>query len=315
MNDCCATIRATIQTAGLQVPHDAGRPVAASGAGGGRRATGPWTVVALVVAAMAAGGVARQAAAETVYYMQGTGVGANLVSSSQRDQNWNIVALPTTISGSFANPESGYPPYPATPYQAWVGRTTNINWVNGSPTAGAAQVGTTVSGSTYYWIGANSTFAPVTTGTYKWIVAQTFNVTQAGIYDFNFTATVDNELTFFVGGALNYDDPQQPTIVGGTQIGTTLSGTGKFRELWNFQGAAPLAVGQNTAYAVVRDWGAVTGVTITESSYVLVTPVPEPSTWAMAVAAIACGGWRVCRRRRPACRTTVETVSPAHSGP
>ena len=31
-----------------------------------------------------------------------------------------------------------------------------------------------------------------------------------------------------------------------------------------------------------------------------VNPVPEPSTWVMGLAGIACGGWQVFRRRKQA---------------
>lgn len=153
-----------------------------------------------------------------------------------------------------------------------------------------------MSGSTYYWISANTAATPVTSGTYNWIVAQDFNVSTAGSYEFNFNATVDNELQFFVGGTPNFTDPQLPTIVGGTQIGPTLSGTGIFRNIYTFTGTASVPAGTNTAYAVVKDWGAVTGVVVTESSYVMV--VPEPSTCVMGLAAVAWGGWRLRRRRR-----------------
>lgn len=245
---------------------------------GERASRRPWqfSVLAVLLALCAAG----RAEAEIVYYMYGTGVGADLTTTSGTDQYWNIVALPGSATG-----------YPSTPYDALVPRSTNVNWIGG----GTPQTGTVVSGSTYYWISANTSATPVTTGTYNWIVAQDFTVSTPGSYEFNFNATVDNELQFFVGGTPSFADPQLPTIVGGTQIGPTLSGTGIFRNIYTFTGTASLPAGTNTAYAVVKDWGAVTGVIVTESSYVMV--VPEPSTCAMALAAFAWGGWRLRRRR------------------
>ena len=235
----------------------------------------------VVLAVIAAVGGFRPAAAATVYYMYGTGVGANLASSSGTDQHWNVVALPASATG-----------YPATPYDALVPQSTVGVWIGG----GTPQSGTSVGGTTYYWVSTSTAAAPATSGTYSWIMAQDFNVSTSGSYEFNFNATVDNELQFFVGGTLNLSDPQSPAISGGTKIGPTLSGTGIFRNIYTFTGTAFFAdPGTYTAYAVVRDWGAYTGVLVTESYYFLA--VPEPSTLALGGAALACGWWRM--RRRP----------------
>lgn len=238
--------------------------------------------VGVMILAAAACGM-HHADAEVIYSMVGTGVGANLATASGTDQNWNVVALPLGASGSV-------------PYGAAVPRSTNANWIGG----GTPQSGTSVSGTTYYWVSANSSASPLISGTYNYILSQTFTVSQSGTYEFNFLATVDNELTFYIDGSVGGTGTVLPDIVGGVQIGPTLSGTGIFRNIYSFTGTAALSAGTHTAYAVVKDWGAVTGTLITSSTFVA---VPEPSLSVVGATATLVGGWVLARRRSPARRS------------
>jgi len=252
-------------------------------------ATCRWAIV--LFGALTAGVISSRADAQTVYYMQGSGVGANLSTSSGTDQYWKVVAMP---AGAGTNSGTVYPPVP---FSAIIPRGVPSVWLGG----GTAQTGYTTilpsSTNTNYWISTstNAISALTTTSTHSWIVAQTFNVSASGEYRFDFKAASDNELRFYVGGTVSLADAMFPTIVGGTQIGPQTSGTGLFRNIYQFTGTAPLTVGTGTAYAVVTDWGAFTGVLITESMFVA---VPEPSTYAMAVAGIAVAGWRIFRRKK-----------------
>lgn len=92
---------------------------AASRFDGGRPWRRPWfvSVVAGLISLCAAG----RGEAEIVYYMYGTGIGADLSTTSGTDQYWNIVALPGSATG-----------YPSTPYDALVPRSTNVNWIGGA---------------------------------------------------------------------------------------------------------------------------------------------------------------------------------------
>lgn len=250
---------------------------------------------AWMVALLALVSAPRGAIAGTVYSIYGTGMGANLAAGNQIDQYWKVVALPV----------SGTNPAPGAPYSAPVPQKVISQWIggNGVLPASSPQSGYTTSGTTYYWIGANVDTSPVASGTYTWIVAQDFYVSQAGTYDFDFYGTVDNELSFYVGGTVTGTNTDTPSVVGGTQIGTTLSGTQKFTSIHPFTGSATfLSSGTYQAYAVVRDWGTRTGVLVS-SSFFEMAPVPEPSTSAMALAVVAFGGWRVWRRRRAANRS------------
>jgi autotransporter-associated beta strand protein len=56
-----------------------------------------------------------------------------------------------------------------------------------------------------------------------------------------------------------------------------------------------------------------TGDYLPSSSFVAITAVPEPSTWAMALAGLACGGLMIRRRRAPR-RACCETASSSPAG-
>ena len=171
----------------------------------------------------------------TIIY--GTGQGA---SPGTRDSNWDIVAVP----GGWSAPE-------ALPYSAFVLQSTPGVFIGG----GSPQTGVAFGSVRNYWIGPHSTDASLLGGNYNWIVAQTFNVDQAGYFNFNFQGAGDNELDFYINGSItNYlGDSKRPTITGGSQIGTRAGG---FSYLTTFTNSTPvyLNTGSNTAYMVLWDY-------------------------------------------------------------
>ena len=218
----------------------------------------------------------------------GTGQGG---SPGGRDSTWKIVALP----GSFAAPESQ-----TVPYNSYIVATAPYVFIGGSPApwfGGGNQTGYEFNGITNYWISPTSTTASIAGGSYNWIVAQQFNVEQAGWYDFNFNGAGDNELDFYINGNItNYlGDSQRPTITGGTQIGTR---AGNFLQIWNFTGRAYMDAGINTAYMVLWDYGGDTGALIQQSTFTSAAPVPEPGTWAAAALLIGTAGFVRWRKRK-----------------
>ena len=203
-------------------------------------------------------------------------------SPGTRDSNWQIIAVP----------ESWTPPE-AIPYSAFVLTNTPGVFIGG----GSPQTGYVFSGVTNYWIAPASTDASLIPGNYNWIVAQTFNVDQAGYFNFNFQGAGDNELDFYINGSVtNYlGDSNRPTITGGTQIGTRAGG---FSYLTTFTNATPvyLNAGANTAYMVLWDYGGSTGALIGQSSFSSAA-VPEPGTWAAAALLVGTAGFVRWRKR------------------
>lgn len=245
-------------------------------------------VAALVVAgACLLGVVARPARATPVYTLFGTGAGADLSSTSGVDSHWNIVALPSGASGAGVS---------TPPYAANVPRQTPPAWLGGSQ-SGNPQSGYTVDGQTYYWISPSTTANSVVSGTTNWIAAQTFNVPSTGFYEFDFYASVDNELTFYIDGTLSAADPLKPTVVGGTQIGASLTGAGNFSSIHTIVGSVFLTAGSHTAYAVVTDWPNKTGVLISQSTFAAV-PEIDPAGAGSIVALVTAALGIVERRGR-----------------
>ena len=189
----------------------------------------------------------------------GSGVNANLTSTFQRDSNWNIVALPSGTSG-----------LPAVPYAAYVPRTVNSTaWLGANTGPSGSQGGYTIGGNTYHWISPNSTVSAILPGVsigdpstwYNWTAATTFTVPQTDTYYLSFPSAVDNRLGFFINGTIDSTtNPRRPVIVGGTQIGTTSEAPGQFRQLNDNIGSVYLTAGTHTAYMVLTDLGADTGV-------------------------------------------------------
>jgi hypothetical protein len=241
--------------------------------------------IALLVSAIVLFAVG-QATAGLIY---GTGQGG---SPGGRDSNWRIVAAP----GSFTPPSSQ-----TTPYDSYI--LSSVPWVfiGGSPapwSGGGPQTGVTFNGTTNYWIAPTSSSASIAGGNYNWIVAQDFNVEQAGLYDFNFNGAGDNELDFYINGSITsyLGDPQRPTITGGTQIGNR---AGNFLQIWNFTGSAYMNAGTNTAYMVLWDYGGDTGALIQQSTFAPSAAVPETGQVVASLLLLAgIGGYVAVKRRR-----------------
>jgi hypothetical protein len=223
--------------------------------------------------------------AENIIY--GSGENADLSVTFQRDSHWNIVAIP-------ANNNIGSP---STPYQAYVPKAVYGGWVNGGTSGpGGSQPGLTYDGNTYYWITPSSTTDSIVSPIgeqYNWIAAQTFTITSAGNYEFNFFGAGDDEMRFYINGTIDTTDLQKPTITGGTQIG----GVGTYWYVNQYTGTAFMTAGTHTAYMLLYNAGGDTGALIGQSTF---AAVPEPSTYCMALAGLACGGYSMLRRRKRA---------------
>ncbi len=274
-----------------------------------------WRSAVAAVVATAAFAAVEPARADvvTVGAIPGSGINAVVSSGTARDSNWKIVALPYSGTGAYTPPD-GQSVVSGSSYAAYVPRNVASPWLgSGTVISGGTsgpQTGYTTSGTTYHWIApdpsvwaVSTALAPVSTGTqstwYKWIAAQTFTIPEANNYYFNFPSAVDNRLDYFVNGTIDYTDPRQPTISGGFQITTTNTAPGQFLAISNNTNASPifLAAGEHTAYMVLTDLGNATGVLIGPSEFSTI-PIPEPSTWVMGLAGIACAGRAFRRRKR-----------------
>jgi hypothetical protein len=221
-------------------------------------------------------------AADIIY---GSGMNADLSTTFQRDSNWNIVATPTTTTIGLST----------VPYQAYVPRTVPGAFYGGNSGPNGSQGGYTVDSNTFYWISPSSTDASIANGSYNWIAAQTFEITSAGEYEFNFYAAGDNAIEFFVDGSIDQTNAQQPVITGGTQIGGYNDG---FTVIYQYTGSMYLSAGTHTAYMVLYDFGGNTAALIGQSTF---ASVPEPSTYALGM--ISTGFLGLIARRRKARRT------------
>jgi len=190
------------------------------------------------------------------------------------DPNWFIIAGPsvTTPYNAFV-PQSVPAPY-------YVGSQSIGGNASGptDPAFGAYQTGVTVGTNNYKWISPTANANSMTGGTYNWIAEQTFSVSTAGYYNFDFQGAGDNYISFFINGNVDTANTTSPTIVGGTQIGDKLS---DFGNLSTLTGTAYLNAGDNTVYMQVTDFGGQTGAIITQSTFAI-APAPEPSTLALA---------------------------------
>lgn len=137
------------------------------------------------------------------------------------------------------------------------------------------------------------------------IFATDFVASASGVATLSLRLAVDNRATVFVGGTVSGTNTNKPVITGGTQIGDMIwnvnppDGTPRaFTFLQQATGTTSVTAGTNTLYVVVDDYISVPGATTFGSIGLLVTPVPEPSTYAMALAGVAIGGWRMMRGRQ-----------------
>ena len=177
----------------------------------------------------------------------GSGYGTTPTSSTQRDTNWKIVALP-----------QGYTSPNTLPYDSYVPVTSVF------PGYFAGGQGYTVNGNTYYWIAPKSDAGALMGGSYNWIVEQTFTVPQSGFYDLTFSGSGDNQISFYINGIVDTSNPLYPTITGGTQIGGTHDNLTVIR---TFTGTAYLNAGTNKAYMKMYDYGGLTSALISGSTF------------------------------------------------
>jgi len=197
-----------------------------------------------------------------------TGSGVS-VPPGGADPNWDVVALPTLFT-------SASPPYSAFVFSGTDAGALPAIWLGGASNDGAAGA---------RWIGARSVPEALFSGgavdpganppqhNYNIIYRYTFSETVSGPADFDFWAAADNEVRFYLNGAV-LADPMSPSIVGGTQIGGPEVG---FGTLHSFIGSGPVVAGDNHLYAVVTDrWNDDGTVGTWGYTGLLVSPVPEP---------------------------------------
>lgn len=217
---------------------------------------------------------------QTAGIIYGSGQNADLSSTFQRDSHWEIVAIPP-----------GFTPPEAVPYAAFVPRTVPGVFYGGNNGANGSQTGYNADGNTYYWISPHSTTSSLQGGAYNWIAAQEFEISQPGWYAFNFYASGDNAIEFFVNGSIAAAGTSNPTIAGGVQIGGTFN---NFGTIANYTGQAYLSAGTNIAYMVLYDYGGETAALIGQSTF---QAVPEPSAFGLALGGLALTACVIRRRR------------------
>jgi hypothetical protein len=222
----------------------------------------------LLVACVVACAAAR---AEAQSVVSGTILGSGLGSSpGGRDSNWSIVALPP----GFTPPSSQ-----TVPYASYVPSTVDFVFIGG----GAPQTGQVFGSGTNYWIAPQNSTNSLIGGTYNWITQQQFYVPVSGFYRFDFPGAGDNELEFYIDGAVNTTNPTRPTITGGQQIGGR---AGNFTSISTFTGGAQLSSGTHTASMVLWDYGGSTGALIGTSTF-----APAVAYWAPGSGAGGNGTW------------------------
>jgi len=222
----------------------------------------PLISVALYFGVLCSGAVVRAQSSGTIF--------GTLDAPGSRDSNWTVAALPS----GFTPPDSQ-----TTPYAAYVPTNVDGNFLGG----GNPQTGYTYGDDTIYWIAPQNSTNSLVGGTYNWIAQQQFTVPTAGFYRFDFPGAGDNELEFYIGGAINRTDPLRPTITGGQQIGGR---AGNFTAISTFTGGAQLSAGTYTASMVLWDYGGSTGAMIGTSTF-----GPAVAYWAPAAGAGGNGTW------------------------
>jgi len=215
--------------------------------------------------------------------------------ASDGDPYWRVVALPET------------PAFPSYEAALFSGREPSFHvpatWFHGADGFDGAG-----------WIGlrpeTTDSLYPPNVGAqpdYTVIYATTFTASDAGSALFDLTGTADNELSFFVNGAVTGSLTMTPSILGGTQIGLP---QGHLNSLHEFVGLADVLAGENTLYAVVRDryvLNPTTNIGGYGQTGLLVSSVPEPGTLVsgmLGAASLVIG--RACRRRPRAGRGASE---------
>lgn len=216
--------------------------------------------------------------------------GSNIpAGSGGQDAYWTVAAWPDGW-------DVGTKPtlaYPAWVFSGTPGGAQNVPnpWApgNASPDRGTNPV---QYGGRWIGLQENDATSVVTVtdtpSVYTTIYSTAFLASEAGSVDFSFLATADNSVTLFVNGSIVGTDTNNPTIAGGSEIGT-VSGLGSLKWL---EGTATVNAGPNILYAVVTD----TNFNGTYGSTGLIV-VPEPSTYASACLGLATIGLLRLRRR------------------
>ena len=123
---------------------------------------------------------------------------------------------------------------------------------------------------------------------------------------FNFTITnftvTSSTITSLIGSGYTENQPLQGFLWDGTEPTQFYRSSGSFTNGSNFYVSSPAYIygfytSSGTAFGGLEDPNespAVSAAALT----LTVAPVPEPTTYAMALAGLACGGYAVFRRRR-----------------
>ncbi len=247
------------------------------------------SLAGLLALNFASGGAALAISPITIY-----GTGQNL-SPGSRDSNWRIIHAPTSFQA------------PATiPYDAYV--------LDPQPHTGPE----TINGISYNWISISpdGNTANSDSLSRNWIFAQTFSAAHSGPYSFDFLAGADNGITLFANGTPDLTDPEFGlTIIGGTQIGTSVT---NFSQLEQIAGVATLSAGQNTLYAVLNDYGGPTSFLLANAAFTPPqTPLSVPAPLPLLGALAAFRSTRRLRKRRLAAAShfTQITLQPGPPSP
>lgn len=237
------------------------------------------------------------------------------IGTPGNDSAWQVAQLPSVINPSPPSPTTGTPPY-----APWIPVNVPAPWLgSGLPPSGGMgsdnNNGITIGGNTYRWVSPSrsaqdfapcapigspystdpSTFIACPAGgpvsSYSYILRQDFTVPVAGNYVVELGFTVDNKGEVYINGLIDNTNTQNPTITGGTLIGTTANSMGELTDISNL---AYLNAGTNSAYLVVQNYQSFTGILATE--FLIITydaPGPLP-----LFGAGAAYGWSRRLRRR-----------------
>jgi hypothetical protein len=249
-----------------------------------------------------------------VVTIPGTGQNsAKPIGSAGTDSAWQVVQLPSVVNGS---PTTGTPPY-----SAWIPANVPAPWLGSGINSGVGtdnNNGVTIGANTYRWVSASDNdreFAPcapvgspydtnssnfITCPTtqpysaYSYILKQDFTVPVADTYVVDLGISGDNESMVYINGLIDQTNTQNPTITGGTFIGSSEQAAGNLGRLTNLSSNVFLNAGTNSAYIVVRDYFAFTGVISTQFT---ITTYDAPGPLPLLGAGAAFGWSRRLRRR------------------
>jgi len=233
--------------------------------------------------------------------------------SAGTDSAWQVVQLPSVVNGT---PTTGTPPY-----SSWIPANVPSAWIGSGIASGVGtdnNNGVTIGANTYRWVSASINdleFAPCAPvgspydtnsanfitcpntpplSSYSYILKQDFTVPVAGAYVVDLGISADNMAEVYINGLIDQTNTQNPTISGGLYIGTTDKTGGNLGRISNISNNVFLNAGSNSAYIVVQDYWAFTGVISTE---ITVTTYEAPGPLPLLGAGAAFGWSRRLRRR------------------